>query len=131
MALRAREHTWIGDEPAEAGGRDAGPTPYELLLGSLAACIAATLRLYATRKDIELGAVDVEIELDRVHADDCADCDERDEGWIDRIQTRVTLHGSFSDAEKTRLEQVASRCPVHKTLAHGARLIDDVSFRAA
>ena len=110
------------------GGTDTGPTPYELLLGSLAACIGATLRLYASHKGIQLAAVDVELELDRVHADDCLECDERAEGWIDRIQSAVTIRGDFDEAQRTRLAQVARRCPVHKTLANGVTIVDAVTF---
>lgn len=111
-----------------AGGTDAGPTPYEILLGSLAACTTITLRLYADHKGIALEGVDVELRFDRVHADDCADCDERADGFIERIESRVTFHGSFDDAQKKRLGQVAARCPVHKTLNQGVHISDSVAF---
>ncbi len=126
--IRARQFTWSADEPLAAGGTDIGPTPYEILLGSLAACITITLRLYANHKGIELTGVDVRLEFDRVHADDCSDCDERADGFIERIQSHVTLRGSFDDAQRKRLAQVAQRCPVHKTLANGVHISDAVSF---
>ena len=128
VSLSARQFDWVGDEPPAAGGTDTGPTPYEMLLGGLVSCIALTLRLYANHKRIALEGVDVEAEFDRIHARDCEDCDERTDGWIDRIQTRVTLRGTFDDAQKKRLAQVASRCPVHKTLANGVHLVDRVEF---
>jgi hypothetical protein len=55
--------------------------------------------LYANHKAISLAGVDVRIEFDRVYADDCQDCDERFDGWIDRIQAHVTMLGSFTDAQ--------------------------------
>ena len=128
VTLQARQFTWSGDEPPGAGGTDVGPTPYEMLLGSLAACITTTLRLYTDHKRIDLTGVDVTLEFDRVHADDCVDCDQRRDGWIDRIQTEVTVRGTFNDAQRTRLEQVAARCPVHKTLAKGVEIFDSVTF---
>jgi putative redox protein len=128
VTVRARQFAWQGDEPPAAGGTDAGPTPYEMLLGSLAACITTTLRLYANHKGIDLAGVDVTLEFDRVHADDCVDCDKRQDGWIDRIQTQVTIRGVFNEAQRKRLAQVAERCPVHKTLAKGAQIFDSVSF---
>ena len=76
----------------------------------------------------ELAGVAVELEFDRVHADDCEDCDERADGFIDRIQSKITLHGSFDDAQRKRLTQVAQRCPVHKTLANGVHISDSVEF---
>lgn len=126
--IRTRRFLWRSDEPPEAGGADSGPTPYEFLLGSLAGCIAITLRLYATHKEIPLAGVDVELEFDRVHADDCANCDERADGLVERIQSRVTIHGALTDAQRARLTQVAKRCPVHKTLANGVHISDDVTF---
>lgn len=129
--IRSRRFLWRSDEPPPVGGADSGPTPYEFLLGSLAACIAITLRLYATHKAIPVTGVDVTLELDRVHADDCVDCDERGDGFVERVQTHVTIHGELTAAQRTRLTQVAQRCPVHKTLAHGVQIADTVSFADA
>ena len=130
VAIGARDFTWLGDEPIGAGGGDTGPTPYELMLGGLAACITITLRLYADHKGIALDEVGVELEYDRVHADDCVGCDERADGWIERIQSQVTLRGTFDEPQRTRLAQVAARCPVHKTLANGVHIVDSVSFES-
>jgi len=127
-SIRARQFAWQGDEPLGAGGTDTGATPYELLLGGLAACITVTLRLYANHKGIALDGVDVRLSFDRIHADDCVDCDERADGWIDRIQSDVTIRGQFDDAQRKRLAQVAQRCPVHKTLANGVHFEDRVAF---
>ena len=128
VTVQARQFSWLADEPLSVGGTDTGPTPYEILLGALAACIAVTLRLYANHKKIALTGVDVRLEFDRVHADDCLDCDERADGWIERIQSEVKLRGSFDDAQRARLTQVAQRCPVHKTLANGVHIVDTVAF---
>jgi hypothetical protein len=70
----ARGKTVVADEPADVGGGDAGPTPYELLLGALGACTAMTIILYAKRKRWEVERVTVELEHDRVHAEDCLAC---------------------------------------------------------
>ncbi len=128
VELQARDFVWRADESAAAGGSNTA-TPYEMLLGGLASCIALTLRLYATHKAIRLDGVDVRLTFDRVHADDCERCDERVDGFIERVQTAVTLHGTFTDARKVRLTQVAHRCPVHKTLVNGVDIIDDVAFQ--
>ena len=68
------------------------------------------------------------LEFDRVHADDRVGSEERRDGWVDRIQTQVTIRGSFDDAQRTRLAQVAERCPVHKTLVNNVEIFDSVSF---
>ncbi len=126
--ISARQFSWLADEPLEAGGTDEGPTPYEILLGALAACITTTLRLYSDHKGIPLRGVDVSLEFDRVHAEDCLECDNPNGGLIDRIKTKVTLRGTFDDAQRIRLAQVAERCPVHKTLVRGIQIFDSVSF---
>ncbi len=128
VTIEARQFSWRADEPPEASGTDTGPTPYELLLGSLAACIATTLRLYANHKGIPLEGVGVHLAFDRVHADDCEDCDTRTDGWIERIQSNVTIRGRFDAAQRNRLGQAAQRCPVHKTLTNGVEIMDSVQF---
>lgn len=128
VAISNGRHSWRADEPEHDGGQDTGPTPYELLIGSLAACTCITLALYARHKKIALKAVTASYEFDRIHADDCADCDDDDKGFIERIASHVRIAGDFDDAQKQRLAQVAQRCPVHKTLARGVKITDDVQF---
>lgn len=121
-------HAWRADEPPVAGGTDLGPTPYELLIGSLAACTCITLALYCRHKGIPLKSVTATYEHARVHADDCADCDKPKQGFIDRIESRVRIAGALDDAQRKRLAQIVERCPVHKTLANGVHMVDNVEF---
>lgn len=128
VEITSRHFTFLADEPPSVGGGDQGPSPYELLAGSLAACTATTLRLYADHKGIALDGVDIEVEFDRVHATDCLECEAAEGGLIERLRTQIRLHGSFDEAQKKRLVQVAQRCPVHKTLAKGVQIFDSISF---
>ena len=128
VAIEARHFSWMADEPVSASGTDLGPTPYEILLGALAGCIAITLRLYASHKGIDLSEVGVRLEFDRIHSDDCTDCDNEKDGWIDRITSHVTIPGTFDEKQRARLTQVAQRCPVHKTLTNGVHITDSVVF---
>ena len=128
VRLSNGRHEWAADEPEKDGGTDEGPNPYELLIGSLAACTCITLALYCRHKGIELEGVEASYEHDRVHADDCEECDEERTGYLDRIRSRVTLQGDFDDAQRARLAQIVSRCPVHKTLEQPIVLADEVSF---
>src|SRR5690349_17333172 len=84
-SLRAGRHAYTADEPAAAGGNDAGPGPYELLLMALGACTSMTVRMYAERKQLPLTRVRVRLQHQKVHAQDCADCATK-EGSIDEIQ---------------------------------------------
>jgi putative redox protein len=128
VAINTERHNWFADEPSAAGGTDEGPTHYDMLLGSLAACTTLTLRLYADHKGIALDWIRAEYEFDRIHLHDCEECESEDVGMIERVRAHVTLGGTFSDAERQRLEQIVGRCPVHKTLTNGMRIFDHVAF---
>lgn len=119
-------HTWRADEPIPLGGDDTGPNPYDLLLGSLAACTSITMSMYAKRKGIQLDSLSVSYSHDRVHADDCDHCEDRHKGMVDRITSEIFVDGDFDEATRTRLEQIAERCPVHKTLAAGVVFDEDI-----
>jgi putative redox protein len=121
-------HVWNADEPLEAGGTDTAPNPYELLLGSLAACTCITISWYCQHKKIPLESVSTTYDFSRVHADDCKDCDIPDKGFIEKITSNVHIEGDFDEAQRKRLAQIAQRCPVHKTLAHGVKFEDNASF---
>lgn len=128
VTISTERHTWYADEPGDIGGTDQGPTPYEMLIGGLAACTTLTIHLYAEHKGIALDWVRADYEFDRVHARDCEECEQEDTGMIERVRAHVTLGGTFSEAERQRLEQIVERCPVHKTLTHGIRIFDHVAF---
>lgn len=119
-------HTWRADEPTELGGDDTGPNPYDLLLGALAACTTITVSMYAQRKEIDMTSLSVEYSYDKVHADDCVECEEDATGMIDRITSRIFIDGSFDEATRKRLIQIAQRCPVHKTLEAGIHFEETV-----
>ena len=101
------------DEPVEVGGTATGPGPYDLLCAALSACTAMTLRLYADRKAWPMLAIHVEVE----HA--------REEGATppDLFRRTLRLDGPLDDEQRTRLLQIADRCPVHRTLTAGARIV--------
>ena len=128
VTLSNGRHEWIADEPSDAGGTDTGPNPYELLLGSVAACTCITLAWYCQHKKLPLKSVSASYALKRIHAKDCADCDIPDKGYIERVTSDVRIEGDFSEAQQKRLAQIVERCPVHKTLANGMQFEDNASF---
>ena len=128
VQLTNGRHEWHADEPLEAGGTDTGPNPYELLLGSLAACTCVTISWYCQHKGLPLESVSTAYDFTRVHADDCKDCDIPDRGYFDKITSNVHIEGDFDAAQRKRLAQIAERCPVHKTLAHGVAFEDNATF---
>lgn len=108
-------HSLIADEPAGVGGLDSGFGPYELLLASLGACTAMTLRLYADRKQLPLKRAQVRLRHSRIYAEDCAECETKS-GMLDRIERVIVLEGDLSDEQRLRLMEIADKCPVHRTL---------------
>lgn len=103
------------DEPRAAGGDDAGPDPYTLILGALGSCISMTVQLYARRKQWPVESVTVRLRQNRIHAKDCQDCKDQ-EGFIHRIERQVSVTGDLSAEQHARLQEIAHKCPVHKTL---------------
>jgi putative redox protein len=120
-----RGMTVVADEPRDVGGTDEGPTPYELLLGALGSCTAMTILLYARRKGWPIERVAVELEHDRVHAEDCLACDHKDV-QLDRIRKRIVVDGPLHDDQRARLEEIARKCPVNRTLLGTIRMEEEL-----
>jgi putative redox protein len=104
------------DEPQGLGGDGAGPDPYTMLLGALGGCISMTVTLYARRKAWPLERVTVRLRQQRIHAKDCAECSQNVEGYVHRIERSVAFEGDLTDEQRARLQEIAHKCPVHKTL---------------
>lgn len=118
----AGSHRLLADEPAEHGGLDSGPSPYDFLSIALGACTSMTLRLYAERKGLPLERVAVRIHHDKVHAEDCAECEGR-EGRVDRFERELQLTGDLDDQARERLTEIADKCPVHRTLEQSSVVV--------
>ncbi len=109
-------HVLLTDEPLEAGGEDAGPDPYTLLLGALGSCISMTTTLYARRKVWPLERVTVRLHMERIHGSDCVECTHTTEGYVHRIQRAVSFDGELTGEQRARLQEIAHKCPVHRAL---------------
>ena len=111
-------HEWLSDEPPAAGGGGQGPTPHQLLLASLGACTAMTLRMYALRKGWPLPAVEVELQFNPDGPPSAPGND---------IRRRIKLSGEFSAEQRARLLQIANACPLHKVLTSEVRITTSLS----
>ena len=121
-------HTFVADEPVDFGGDDLGPTPYELLLAALGSCTAMTLAIYARRKGWPLDGVTIRLTHDRVHEAD-SERSEQPGARIDRITRQIALAGPLDEAQRARLLEIAAKCPVHRTLAGGVRIVDGPAIK--
>jgi putative redox protein len=98
-------HTVRVDEPRGNGGTDTGPSPTRLLAASLAACTAVTIEMYAERKGWELGAVEVEADVEY-------------DGYMPAsFAVTLRLPEGLGDAQRERLLAIAAKCPVHRALS--------------
>ena len=120
--VTAGGHRLVTDEPESSGGTGEGPTPYDLAAAALGSCTAVTLRLYADRKEWPLEGVTVRLSHGRVHAEDCLACEENEVGMF-QITRTIVMRGALNDEQRTRLLQIADRCPVHRTLEQGVRIV--------
>ncbi len=113
--LKIGNHYMTADEPKQVGGNDFGPSPYEFVSAGLATCTAMTLKMYANRKAWELDNVEVHTNFNKVHAQDCENC-ESDTAKIDTFERTIKIEGNLSEEQRARLLEIANKCPVHKTL---------------
>lgn len=107
------KHRLLTDAPAEYGGEDTGPDPHDLLAASLGACTALTLKMYAQRKQMDLQDIDVRI----THV-------QEDDTYV--FTRRLQYFGNLSEAERTRLTEIAEKCPIHKILLGQIRIVTHV-----
>ena len=103
----------LADEPVSVGGLASGPTPYELVAAGLGACTVMTLRLYADRKGLPLERASVEVRHEKQPGQTPPDVFER----------TLKLEGTFDEEQRARMFEIADKCPVHRTLEGGARVV--------
>jgi putative redox protein len=100
-----RDHQVSADEPEDAGGDDAAPSPQELLAASLASCTAITMEMYAKRKGWDIGKIEVEAEFSPA-----------ERGAPTKFSLVLRLPRELSEEQIERLKVIAAKCPVHRTL---------------
>lgn len=113
-------HHALADEPPAYGGTGRGMSPYGFLAAGLGACTSMTIRMYARRKDWPLAHVRVEVSHDKVHAQDASGTGP---DKVDQFNRTVFLEGDLSEDQRTRLLEIADKCPVHRTLEATARIV--------
>ncbi len=104
--IRCGRHQFLGDEPVAAGGQDAGPAPFALLLAALGACTSATLRMYAERHQWDLGTVTVDLLL-------------REDDKAKHVVRKVSISAPLDPDRLARLAEICERTPVTLALKSG------------
>jgi putative redox protein len=126
QAISAGRHRLLADEPEAYGGGGTGPGPYDLLTAGLGACTAMTVRMYADRKGLPLEKVSVSLRHDKIHAEDCAECETK-VGKVDRIRRTIRLSGPLDAEAKAKLLEIADKCPVHRTLHSEIKVVTELA----
>lgn len=109
-AITIGPHRLAADEPADSGGADAGPAPFEMLMAALGACTSMTIRGYAARKGWRV--TEVEVRLKRVKGEPGA----KPENLLERT---LRIEGEIDGDQRKRLLEIAEKCPVHRALTVG------------
>lgn len=109
--ITAGEHTLLSDEPPPEG-EDAGMDAHQLLLAALGSCQAITVRLYAQRKNWNLGEITVTLTSSRI-----------DNGQ-EHLESRIVSTGNLNEEQRARLEEIAGRCPISKLLKNPTELVE-------
>jgi putative redox protein len=108
LRIRTGEHSFLMDEPLAFGGLGSGPSPFDLLGAALAGCTLMTMKLYAERKGWPLDRVSVRV----AHRKGSPEA-------RDRFERTIQL-GDVTDEQRTKLLDIAQRCPVHLLIERGA-----------
>lgn len=106
-------HVWHGDEPASVGGKDSAPNPMQQLCGALGTCTAITVQMYAARKQWPLTGIEVTVTMNP---------NGKPADGATEMQRSIKLVGTLDEEMRTRLLDVANKCPVHKILSGSIRI---------
>lgn len=116
-SVEIRDHELIVDELRDEGGDDAGPSPQELLAASLASCTAITMEMYAKRKGWDIGKIEVAVEYSPA-----------ERGCPTRFKLDLRLPAGCTDEQRERLQVIAAKCPVHRTLEGEVMFEDHITI---
>jgi putative redox protein len=108
--IHTSAHQLNADENERRGGTNTGPSPFELMLASLGACTAITLRMYCDRKQWDLGTTGIKLRLTK----------DGDEPL--RIERNISVSGRIDDEQRQRLLEIAEKTPVSRLLAAGVSI---------
>jgi putative redox protein len=103
--VKVGDHAITVDEPVDSGGDDLGPSPQELLAAALASCTAVTMEMYAQRKGWDVSGLAVDCRYTPA-----------ERGCPTRFELVFKMPAHLDEEQIERLQVIAAKCPVHRTL---------------
>ena len=97
----------LADEPIELGGKNKGLAPSQLLLSSVGACKAITMRMYANRKKWKVDKIDIKVS---------SEVQKSEQQQTTFIKCNIFIEGDLDEEQKRRIYAIGEKCPVHKML---------------
>ncbi len=118
VETRARHHIVRVDQPAEMGGSDAGPTPLELLLISLASCLLTVGKIVAHQRNLPVRNLSAWVEGD-IDPDGFLGKNPAVRIGASQIRVHLRIDGDLTQAEKEALaREIEARCPISDNIGH-------------
>lgn len=114
--ITAGMHHFLADEPVDLGGRDFGPTPTQYMAAALASCSSMTMKMYADRKEWDMESATAEVDYKR----------DRESG-VTTFTKKITIIGNLDEAQRKRIFEIASRCPVHRMIQGTVEIESELS----
>jgi len=102
-----RGHEWVVDQPIDDGGQDTGPSPVEMFVGSLAACVGFYAERFLRRHGLPVEALAVQA--------DFSFAEERP-ARVGSVIVRIRLPVAIPSSYRDRLAKVVEHCTVHNSI---------------
>lgn len=99
-------------------------TPYGMLLAGLGSCTAMVVNTYADNHQIDLEAVELHLEYERVFDEDCENCENIDR-YEEHIYERIEFFSDLSKEIEDKLLKIAHYCPIEKMMTQGIEIISE------
>lgn len=131
--IQSGKHTFYADEPEETGGTDKAPTPVEMTLGALGACVVITVKMYLDRKKWSFKSLDVDVTMKVDRIDNAAPLNELERklvnnGRLRRIHKVMKIRGDFTEEQLSKIREIGGKCPVNKMLSASAYITDEIQL---
>jgi putative redox protein len=62
------------------------------------------------------------LNIDKVYAKDCEDCESNPSAKVDIIECQISFQGDLTPEQLQRLIEISERCPVHRTLTSETKI---------